>query len=93
MIIRTLALCLFASPALAEPVCMPLADLIAKLDVDYSERSMARGMEARGGIVEVYVSEQGTWTMVVIPPTAGPLQACLIAAGTDFMVIAQGEPS
>lgn len=88
--IRALALCLIASPALADPVCMPREELIAKLDRNYSERNMARGMEVRGGIVEVYVSPSGTWTMVVIPPTGGALQACLIAAGTDWKMIIPG---
>ncbi len=27
------------------------------------------------------------------PPNPGPLQACLVASGTGFMMIAQGEPS
>ena len=87
---KALALCLIASPAMAEPVCIPRVDLIAKLDADYAERQTMRAAESRGGVVEVYVSPQGSWTMVVIPPTSGPLQACLIAAGTDFKMIAQG---
>ena len=89
--IRALALCLIASPALAGgPVCMDRAELIAKLDDGYSERNMARGMETRGGIVEVYVSPNGTWTMIVIPPAPGALQACLIATGTDWKMIIPG---
>jgi len=87
---KALALCLIASPAFAEPVCIPRDDLIAKLDAGYHERQTVRAAEARGGVVEVYVSASGSWTLVVVPPTDGPLQACLIAAGTDFMMIAQG---
>ena len=89
--LKATLLCLIASPALADgPVCMPREELIAKLDEDYSERNMARGMETRGGIVEVYVSPKGTWTMAVIPPTEGVLQACPIAAGTDWKMIIPG---
>jgi len=78
MIRFILAALLIASPALADVPCMPLADLIAKLDDSYSERNMARGIEARGG----------TWTLVVIPPTEGPLLACPVAAGTGWKMIA-----
>jgi len=88
MIRFILAALLIASPALADVPCMPLADLIAKLDDSYSERNMARGIEARGGIVDVYVSPSGTWTLVVIPPTEGPLLACPVAAGTGWKMIA-----
>ena len=36
--IRTLALCLFASPIAAETVCIPRADLIATLATQLAER-------------------------------------------------------
>ena len=88
--IRTIALCLIASPIAAETVCIPRADLIATLDTDYAERQMVRAEETRGGLIEFYVSSMGSWTMVLIPPAPGPLQACLIASGTGFMMIAQG---
>lgn len=89
--IRTLTLCLIASPALADgPVCIPREELVANLDRDYAERNMARGMDARGGIVEVYVSPKGTWTMVVITPKPGPLEACLVATGTNWKMIVPG---
>lgn len=91
MIRAALLACLAASPVLAaNDTCADRAGLIALLSDRYGERQMVRSMETRGAMIEVYVSPEGTWTMLVVPPTESPLQACIIATGTGWMMIAPG---
>lgn len=97
--IRTLALCLFASAASAAsaeekgPVCMDRNDFIAMFDHDYDQRQTLQAIARNGNLIEFYVSPGGDWTMVYVEPTTGPLVACYLAEGINFKVIAQGEPS
>lgn len=80
-----------ASPALAaNETCADRREMIAVLADRYGERQMVRSMEARGAMIEVYVSPEGSWTMLVVPPTESPLQACIVATGTGWMMIAPG---
>lgn len=51
--------------------CYLRADLIKELATKYGEVQVARAMEARGGMVEIYAAPSGSWTMVVIPPDIG----------------------
>jgi len=89
--IRALALCLIASPALAaETVCLDRAELIATLDTRYGQRQTVRSVVAQGQILEIYVSPKGEWTMVLVPPEPGTLKACFVASGTGFMMIIPG---
>ena len=78
--IRAAVLCLLATPAVAEVKCFDRDQFIAKADTDYSESQMVRALEDRGGMIEVYVSESGTWTMVYVPNQPGTLLACVLAA-------------
>ena len=85
---KPLALALLATPALADdPACFPRAELIATLDSQYHERQISAAAETRGGMVEIYASPQGTWTLVVIPPADGPLMGCVVATGTNFKIV------
>lgn len=91
MIRVAILLGLFCTPATAaNELCAGRSEMIALLSDRYGERQMVRSMEARGAMIEVYVSPEGTWTMLVVPPTESPLQACIVATGTGWMMIAPG---
>jgi len=86
---KSIIICLLATQANAD--CYPRTDLIAALSDRYGEAQLVRAMEDRGGMVEVYVSQGGTWTMVVVPPVTGEMQACIVATGSSWMMVPQGE--
>ena len=39
------------------------------------------GLTASGGIIEVFASQEGTWTIVITQPNG---TSCLIAVGLDW---------
>lgn len=80
-------LILLCSPALAEPQCMDRATLIAQLDTQYNERQTVIAMEGRGMMLEVYVSPEGSFTVVAVSPD---MRACVVAFGTDWKMTAPG---
>ena len=85
-----IALAMFASPAIAEPFCLPRAELIAQLDSKYQERQTVIAMESRGMMLEVYVSPGGTFTVVAVSPD---MRACVVAFGTDWKMTVEGIAS
>lgn len=87
---KSIILSLIATQAIASD-CYPRTDLIALLADNYGEAQMIRAMEDRGGMMEVYVSPSGGWTMVVVPPVTGEIHACIVATGTNWMMVPQGE--
>ena len=81
------ALCLLATPAHAID-CAPLQEVIAALASGYGEYEVARAMEDRGPMVQVYASAKGTWTMIMVTPDG---RACFLASGDRWMQLAQGD--
>ncbi|NQU60576.1 MAG: hypothetical protein HQ512_05560 [Rhodospirillales bacterium] len=82
------ALTLFAPAASAQPVCGSHNSITASLEKSYSEAPVAIGLTLDGGVVEVYSSSEGTWTMVITQPTG---LTCLIAAGKDWENLPKSE--
>ncbi len=79
-----LALLLFIAlgTARAEQLCLPREDAVAQLGAQFDERVIGRGLVGSGeAMVELFVSEGGTWT-VVLTDTAG--LSCVIASGEDW---------
>lgn len=51
----------------------------------FGEQPVARGLDSRGVIMELWVSvETGTWTVLIIGPDG---EACLAGYGTDMALI------
>src|SRR3546814_3326709 len=69
--------------ALAGHACLPQAELLAKqLGTQYGEHLVAAGVDANGGLLQVYSNaESGTWTIAVTMP-AGP--TCIMSAGEGW---------
>lgn len=90
---RTIALmtALCAAPATATD--LPCADrgvLMTLLETEYGEVSVGYGYETRDGVVEIYVSEDATWSLLVTTPNG---RSCVIAMGTDWVFVEQPWPN
>jgi hypothetical protein len=66
-----------SSSAAAAP-CGKREDVVKFLDSNYKERREAMGMAGNNQLVEVYVSETGSWTIVMSMPGGN---SCIIGAG------------
>ena len=69
--------------AQTQQVCALHDEAIAHLDDKFAEQVVGRGLVASGrAIVELFVSETGSWT-VVVTDTAG--KSCIVASGESWM--------
>jgi hypothetical protein len=81
-------LALFPAQAIAHDlICFDRTSLIAQQADRYGERQLVRAMEERGRMLEVYVGEGGSWTMLIVTPD---LQACIVATGQQWMMVPPG---
>ena len=71
-------------------VCFPHAEMVAHLDTQKNQSQVVAAQEDRGALVEVYVSELGSWSMVITNPD---LRSCIIGTGTQWMIVPWGELS
>lgn len=62
-------------------MCGERAKIIDQLKSKYQESRQAVGLISDNGAAELYVSEKGTWTMLVTLPTG---KSCIIAAGHSW---------
>lgn len=73
---------LAAVPASAQQtVCGDRNEIVSRLEKGYQETTSGLGLSANGGIVELYTSEKGTWTLMLTQPNG---VSCLIAAGDNW---------
>ena len=73
---------LLAAPASsAENICGKRDEIVSRLESGYQEFNSAMGMSTNGGLVELYTSEKGTWTLMLSQPNG---VSCLIAAGENW---------
>jgi len=69
-----------AQPANAA-ICSERKKFTAYLSKKYNEQPKAVGLVSNSGMMEVYVSEQGTWSILMTSPNG---ITCLIAAGDNW---------
>ena len=75
---------ILAAPAIASAqfaMCGERAQIIDQLKAKYKETRQAVGLIANNGAAELFVSEKGTWTMLV---TVESGKSCIIAAGHSW---------
>lgn len=74
-----------SSPASAQSICAPHKEVIERLEGKYKEAQAGIGLAANGdGVVQLYVSESGSWTVLVTQPTG---LTCLVAGGQSWEII------
>jgi hypothetical protein len=83
MALAVVAMAANISVAHAQPPCGDHRELVAHLAEKYRERQFAYGTVGNVAIMEVYVSEKGTWTVIMTDPGG---KSCIIAAGDGWEV-------
>ncbi|MDH3738615.1 MAG: hypothetical protein OER92_05425 [Alphaproteobacteria bacterium] len=68
----------------AQSTCDLRKSLMAKLDAGYNEHPVGVGVASTGNVVELIVSPDGTWTIVVTKPNG---IACIAAVGEDWQAV------
>jgi hypothetical protein len=74
----------FTLPATAQAqfaMCGERAQIVDQLKAKYNETRQAVGLISTNGAAELYVSEKGTWTMLM---TFESGKSCIIAAGHSW---------
>lgn len=79
-----------ASSASAQTVCGPHEEIIKRLETGYKEARTGFGIAGNGGLVELFVSEKGTWTFLFTRPDG---VTCLMAAGGDWEMMKDPLPA
>lgn len=70
-------------PAHGQPVCMPRAEIVARLEHRYQEHQIAAGLTLNDWLIEVWATEDGeTWTLLLTQPNG---MSCVIGAGTYWL--------
>ncbi len=69
------------SKAQAQMACGQRTDVVSKLQKGYSEAPVSIGLASNGSVIEVFVSEVGTFTIVMTRPNG---LSCLMAAGENW---------
>jgi len=72
-------------------VCAPRDDLVSQLDAQFQESQKAVGLLGEQAVMEVFASDQGTWT-ILTTDTNGT--SCIVAAGEgwddNFRLVGEG---
>lgn len=81
---------LSAASVLAQMVCGNHADIEKRLETGYQETRTAIGLAANGGLIEIYTSEKGTFTVVLTRPNG---LSCLMAVGDGWETVKPSTPA
>ena len=75
--------CVQALPLYAAAMsnCAPLSVMAEELGIEFGEARHAAGLSTQGTLFQVFMSEAGTWTLVISAPDG---HACALAAGTNW---------
>ena len=88
--VTTLIVTLTATAASAVGPCASRADIIAGLKNDFGEVEVGRGLSNRGHLVELFVSPEGSWTMLLSRPDG---LSCLGDAGQVWDIVPPNDHS
>lgn len=72
---------LVAGAAMAQTMCGLRDAIVKNLEQTYSEESVAIGLASNGGLIEVFASPSGSFT-IILTQTNG--FSCVMATGEDF---------
>jgi hypothetical protein len=68
----------FAFPSVAQNLCGERVNIIDTLKERYHEVPVSMGLAGNGGVIEIFASNRGSWTIIVTRPTG---VACVVSAG------------
>ena len=81
---------LVAAPVVAQMQCRPRVLIAAELERMYAEVPVAMGLMNTGGLIEVFASSSGSWTMVLTTPR---MMSCVVAAGEAWSEVSRPNQS
>ncbi len=70
-----------ATAAAQQPICGARADFVRQLAEKYQEAPVGRGVNKRGYMVELFTSEDGTWSIMVSQANGF---SCLVNVGEGW---------
>ena len=73
-----------SSPAEAAAVCGDRGAILKRLEQRHEETPQALGLSADGGVLEVLVSPEGGWTILVTYPKR---PTCIVAVGEGWQLL------
>ena len=83
----SLSMCVAATTdsfAESPPTCGTHKQITSTLESLYREKPMHRGLTPKGTMIEVFSSDNGTFTVVMTLPTG---RSCLVSAGTHWQEV------
>ena len=78
------ALFLAAAPAQAKELCGSREIVVAHLDDAYGEKPSVVGLASSGGIIQVLVAADGSWTIIVTRPSG---VTCIVEFGEAWQPV------
>jgi hypothetical protein len=72
----------------AQTMCAPRRDVLAYLGHNFGEVRQSVALTDSGAVLEVLVSPQGTWTMIV---TTARGEACVLATGQHWQPLSDAQ--
>lgn len=70
--------------------CAPRAEVVKSLDGLFNEVPAVRAIVADGALMELFVSEEGTWTMLLTSPQQ---VSCLVGSGESWEDLPRSAPA
>ncbi len=77
-----------ALPANARP-CAPRDEIVRKLSTEFQQRQKAIGLTQAGLLAELFVSADGTWTIIFSTPEGF---SCVMETGSHWMEASSPAP-
>lgn len=75
-----------ATTPIAEVVCAPRDEIVARLTVQYRSAVSGTGLRDADAMIEVWADPEGRWTLV---QSYADGQACILAMGSDWASVAR----
>ncbi len=68
----------------AQTVCGDRSEFVNKLKNAYAEKPISLGLASNGSMIEVFASDNGTFSIVITQPGG---TSCLVAAGDNWQSV------
>lgn len=72
----------YGGAAAAEEGCSARDKMVGHLENKYGERLRGAGLQSLDGLMELYVSDKGSWTLLLTRPDG---KSCPVAVGEHWM--------
>ena len=77
-----------AANAQVPNACGDRGMIVERLDTGYSEKPVAMGLSVNGSIVEIFASQNGSFTIIATQPTG---ESCILVTGESWEGLMAGK--